>query len=73
MKVLSRIYFVMSTTDKILTEITVTVFNTGLSRRQRSHWIDKDKLYYDLVPLTQQELDSIVKCIRILSRHNHRD
>jgi hypothetical protein len=61
--------------QKFLTAIQVDVFNSWVisnppKGKKYQWWLDKIKVYYDLVPLTEHELASIVKYIRILSRDN---
>lgn len=68
----------MSKKQKFLTAIQVDVFNSWLATnppksKKYQWWLDKVKVYYDLVPLTAHELASIVKYIRILSRDNDKD
>ena len=73
----------MSKKKKFLTAIQVDVFNSWIVSWDREPnppkgkkyqwWLDKVKVYYDLVPLTEHELASIVKYIRILSRDNDKD
>ena len=68
----------MSKKQKFLTAIQVDVFNSKMvsippKGKNYQWWLDKIKVYYDLVPLTEYELASIVKYIRILSRDNDKD
>ena len=68
----------MSKKKKFLTAIQVDVFNSWIATNppkgeKYQWWLDKVKVYYDLVPLTEHELASIVKYIRILSRDNDKD
>lgn len=73
----------MSKKKKFLTAIQVDVFNSWIvstgkaasipKDKKHQWWLDKIKVYYDLVPLTEHELASIVKYIRILSRDNDTD
>ena len=73
----------MSKKQKFLTAIQVDVFNSWMVNseiitnppkgKKYQWWLDKIKVYYDLVPLTEHELVSIVKYIRILSRDNDKD
>lgn len=64
--------------QKYLTAIQVDVFNRWMKSNppkgeKYQWWLDRIKVYYDLVPLTEHELASIVKYIRILSRNNEQD